>query len=46
MQTTFPKLLMDHASQRPNDTAMREKEYGIWQAMTWAEMAALVEQIA
>jgi long-chain acyl-CoA synthetase len=46
MQTTFPKLLMDHASQRPSDTAMREKEYGIWQAMTWAEMAALVEHIA
>jgi long-chain acyl-CoA synthetase len=37
---------MDHASHRPNDTAMREKEYGIWQAMTWADMAALVEHIA
>jgi long-chain acyl-CoA synthetase len=46
MQTTFPKLLLVHASQRPNDTAMREKEYGIWQAMTWAGMAALVEHIA
>jgi long-chain acyl-CoA synthetase len=46
MQTTFPKLLLDHASQRPNDTAMREKEYGIWQAITWAEMAAMVAHIA
>jgi len=25
---------------------MREKEYGIWQALNWAPLAALVEQIA
>ena len=46
MQTTFPQLLLNHASARPTDTAMREKEYGIWQAITWADMAALVEHIA
>ena len=46
MQTTFPRLLLQHAAERPNATAMREKEYGIWQAHSWASMAALVEQIA
>jgi long-chain acyl-CoA synthetase len=46
MQTTFPRLLLNHAAQRPGDAAMREKEYGIWQAIAWADMAALVEQLA
>jgi long-chain acyl-CoA synthetase len=44
--TTFPQLLLQHASQRPQGPAMREKEYGIWQALTWAELAQMVEQIA
>jgi long-chain acyl-CoA synthetase len=46
MQTTFPQLLLNHAAQRPQDTAMREKEYGIWQAIRWADMAKLVEHLA
>jgi long-chain acyl-CoA synthetase len=46
MQTTFPRLLLDHAQRRPQAAAMREKEYGIWQTTTWAEMAALVEALA
>jgi long-chain acyl-CoA synthetase len=46
MQTTFPQLLLRHASQRPAAPAMREKEYGIWQALTWAELAAMVEHLA
>jgi long-chain acyl-CoA synthetase len=46
MQTTFPKLLMKHAAERPEAPAMREKEYGIWQTHSWAAMAALVEQVA
>ncbi|GAB4396874.1 MAG: AMP-binding protein [Rhodoferax sp.] len=46
MPSTFPQLLLHHAAQRPRDTAMREKEYGIWQSMTWADMAALVEHLA
>ncbi|OQW88093.1 MAG: long-chain fatty acid--CoA ligase [Rhodoferax ferrireducens] len=46
METTFPQLLLNHASARPADTAMREKEYGIWQAISWADMAALVEHLA
>ena len=46
MQTTFPQLLLRHAAERPDAPAMREKEYGIWQAHSWAGMATLVEQIA
>ena len=46
MQTTFPQLLLRHAAERPNAPAMREKEYGIWQAHSWASMATLVEHIA
>jgi long-chain acyl-CoA synthetase len=46
MQTTFPRLLLKHAAERPGDAAMREKEYGIWQAHSWAGMAQLVAHIA
>jgi long-chain acyl-CoA synthetase len=46
MQTTFPRLLLKHAAERPTAPAMREKEYGIWQAHSWADMAVLVEHIA
>jgi len=43
---TFPRLLMNHARVRPGRPAMREKEYGIWQAYTWAEVAENVRAIA
>ncbi len=46
METTFPRLLLQHAAQRPADPAMREKEYGIWQTHSWASMAQLVAQLA
>ncbi|MEO6973351.1 MAG: AMP-binding protein [Rhodoferax sp.] len=46
MQTTFPQLLLKHASERPDAPAMREKEYGIWQSRSWANMAQLVEHVA
>ncbi len=46
MQTTFPQLLLNHAAQRPLEPAMREKEYGIWQALSWADLATLVAHIA
>jgi len=43
---TFPRLLMQHAAVRPNRPAMREKEYGIWQTYSWAEVAQNVRAIA
>jgi len=46
MQTTFPRLLLKHAAERPNASAMREKEYGIWQTLNWQQMAELVRSIA
>ena len=46
MQTTFPRLLLEHAARRPQAPAMREKEYGIWQTLSWRDMADLVQAIA
>jgi long-chain acyl-CoA synthetase len=43
---TFPKLLLEHARVRPDRPANREKDYGIWQSWSWAEVAAEVEALA
>ncbi len=36
---TFPKLLLRNAGERADRTAFREKDYGIWQSWTWADVA-------
>ncbi|MES2717108.1 MAG: AMP-binding protein [Pseudomonadota bacterium] len=46
MQTTFPRLMLDHARARPDAAALREKSYGIWQTTSWAQLAALVRHLA
>ncbi|CAM5792122.1 AMP-dependent synthetase/ligase [Rhizobacter fulvus] len=46
MPTTFTRLLLDHAAQRPNAAALREKEFGIWQTLTWSALATLVRELA
>jgi long-chain acyl-CoA synthetase len=46
LQTTFPRLMLDHATQRPGAPALREKVYGIWQTLTWAQLAQMVRGIA
>jgi long-chain acyl-CoA synthetase len=46
MGKTFPLMLLQHALERSDAPAMREKEYGIWQTHTWAELARMVEHIA
>src|SRR6266436_2283087 len=43
---TFPKLLLEHARLRPDRPANREKDFGIWQSWSWAEVAAGVEALA
>src|SRR5260370_24441839 len=43
---TFPKMLMAHARLRPGRPAMREKDYGIWQSWSWADIAAEVAALA
>jgi len=46
MATTFPHLLLKHAAERPTAAALREKEYGIWQTWSWAEVAQDVRHMA
>ncbi|MGE5635872.1 MAG: AMP-binding protein [Nocardioidaceae bacterium] len=46
VSTTFPKLLAGLAEQRPDDVALQEKRYGIWQPITWSEYHARVGRFA
>ena len=46
LSSTFPQLLLEHASQRPSRAALRVKEYGIWQTTTWSELADQVRKLA
>jgi long-chain acyl-CoA synthetase len=39
---TLPKLLRARAAAAPGEVALREKEYGIWQRVTWAGYLARV----
>ncbi|MFC4275967.1 AMP-dependent synthetase/ligase [Achromobacter aloeverae] len=43
---TFPSLLMAHARVRGDRPAIREKDLGIWQALTWTQVAALARRVA
>jgi long-chain acyl-CoA synthetase len=38
--------MFDHARQRPDAPALREKVYGIWQTLSWAQLAQLVRELA
>ncbi|RZJ10385.1 MAG: long-chain fatty acid--CoA ligase [Rubrivivax sp.] len=44
--TTFPRLLLDHAARRPEAPALREKAFGVWQTLSWAQLAVLVQELA
>jgi len=46
VQTTFPQTLLAHARQRPDAPALREKSLGIWQTISWAQLAQLVRHLA
>jgi len=46
VQTTFPRLLLKHAAERGAAPAMREKEYGIWQSLSWSDLSVMVEHLA
>ena len=43
---TFPRLLQQHASERPSAAAIREKDLGIWQSWSWSEMLQEVRAVA
>jgi long-chain acyl-CoA synthetase len=38
--------MLEHAKARPDAPALREKEYGIWQTLTWSQLAQLVRRLA
>jgi long-chain acyl-CoA synthetase len=44
--STFPRLLLEHARARPNAPALREKHLGIWQTLSWADLAEQVQSMA
>src|SRR5690349_9697439 len=43
---TFPRMLLHHAHVRPNHPATREKDLGIWETWTWAQVADEVRALA
>ncbi|MCL6269265.1 long-chain fatty acid--CoA ligase [Sansalvadorimonas sp. 2012CJ34-2] len=43
---TFPKVLAWNAEHYPDDVAMREKEFGIWQEFTWQDYNNHVKWLA
>ncbi len=40
---TFPKLLLHNGRTYPTETAMREKQFGIWVSFTWAQVLERTE---
>ncbi|GFK94080.1 Long-chain-fatty-acid--CoA ligase FadD15 [Fundidesulfovibrio magnetotacticus] len=36
-RSTLPRLLLENARRAPRDTALREKQWGVWQAYTWKD---------
>jgi len=43
---TFPRLMLEHARVRPAHPATREKDLGIWQTWSWADVASEVRALA
>ncbi len=43
---TFPKLLAHNAERWPDEVALREKEFGIWNEFTWRDYDRTVRLIA
>ena len=43
---TFPRLLLQHARERAQAPAFREKDLGIWQATSWSQVAEQVRALA
>jgi long-chain acyl-CoA synthetase len=43
---TFPRLMLKHAAERGDRPATREKDLGIWQTWTWAQVAGEVRAFA
>jgi len=39
---SVPQMVADHAAARPDAVAMRQKEYGIWNEMTWSDVQEIM----
>ncbi len=46
MAETLPQFLLEHANKTPNRIALRERNYGIWQALTWQQYLQHVRDFA
>ncbi|GAB4537636.1 MAG: long-chain fatty acid--CoA ligase [Anaerolineales bacterium] len=46
MAETLPQFLLEHARQTPDRIALRERNYGIWQAITWKRYLQHVREFA
>jgi long-chain acyl-CoA synthetase len=46
IELTLPRLLRRNARKHGQDIAMREKEFGIWRALTWSQVALRTRDIA
>ena len=44
--TTLPALLLAQASKRPRRTALREKQWGVWQPYSWRDYLGLTAEFA
>ena len=42
---SLPSLLLQHAAQRPDDAALREKDLGVWKELTWSQYAERAARI-
>ncbi|MBR0648212.1 long-chain fatty acid--CoA ligase [Roseomonas terrae] len=45
-EDTLPRLLRRNAAAHGDEIAMREKEFGIWRALRWSEVAARTRDMA
>jgi long-chain acyl-CoA synthetase len=46
VSSTFPQQMLRHATDRPQAPALRIKEFGIWQTLSWGDLAVLVREMA
>jgi len=46
MAETLPQFLFEHAQTTPHKIAIRERNYGIWQAVTWRQYAEHVKNFS
>ena len=43
---TLPRLLLHHATEYPDEIALRQKDFGIWRSITWKQYADTCIQVA